>query len=379
MSLSTDISPQKQATPPEETPLLVYGCTPWRLSSQRVADLYDSGAKLWTKSDLTDIETQLEQSKTLDRFVIRCVDGSQVHVKNPIQGARTPIWKPYVVFQDYWKLVLGDTFDQPGTKYCSYRIDWKNYLAEDFRGNIEDWQRLFATKQRLWNESITCASFKAELQKVIRAHQHVNKVVCFGLGDMTRRPPETIALPPPLAGKQRQQQPEEESDGASVDRPMMQHAMAMTLADELGRRHDGGGDAVVVRLLAQDPRYGDDTKEFLKTRGFQIVGDFGAGGFQEVDDQSIVISCWTGAPIKQIIADLCRPVAIIILGDDGVVLNRFSRPYADGESPRTRQMWQGYDKWDFPVSSVEAELMTGFNPLKILVRRAGSEANASLA
>ncbi|KAB5562827.1 hypothetical protein GE09DRAFT_1219421 [Coniochaeta sp. 2T2.1] len=346
MSLSTDISPQKQATPPE-TPLLMYGCTSWRLSSQRVADLYDSGAKLWTKSDLTDIERQLEQSETLDWFVIRCVDGSQVHVKNPIHGARTPIWKPFVVFQDYWKLVLGKTFDHPGTEYCSYRIDWKNYLAKDFRGNIEDWQRLFATKQRLWNESITCASFKAELQKVVAAHQRVNK-------------------------------PEEESDGASVDRPMMQHAMAMTLADELGRRDGGGGDAV-VRLLAQDPQYGDDTKEFLKTRGFQIVGDFGAGGFQEVDDQSIVISCWTAAPIKQIIADLCRPVAIITLGDDVVVLNRFSRPYADGESPRTRQMWQGYEKWDFPVSAVEAELMTGFNPLKIFARRAGSEANASLA
>lgn len=91
MSLSTDIAPQNQTMPPD-TPLLVYGCTPWRLSSQRVADLYNSGAKLWTKSDLTDIERQLEQSETLDWFVIRCVDGSQVHIKNPIQGARTPIW-----------------------------------------------------------------------------------------------------------------------------------------------------------------------------------------------------------------------------------------------------------------------------------------------
>lgn len=42
-------------------------------------------------------------------------------------------------------------------------------------------------------------------------------------------------------------------------------------------------------------------------------------------------------------------------------------------------MWQGYDRWDFPISSVEAELMKGFDPLKIFVRRAGSEANASVA
>lgn len=211
---------------------------------------------------------------------------------------------------------MGNTLDHPGTEYCSYRIDWKNYLAQDFRGSIEDWQRLFATKQRLWNESITCASFRAVLQKVA-AHQRVTKVVCFGLGDMARRDPAITALPPQHTGKL----PEQESDGASVDGPMMQHAMAITLADELGRR-DGGGDGV-VRLLAQDPQYRENTKEFLKTRGFQIVGDFGAGGFQDVDDESIVISCWTGAPIKQIIADIARPVAVITLGDNGVILNRF--------------------------------------------------------
>ena len=63
-------------------------------------------------------------------------------------------------------------------------------------------------------------------------HHRVNKVICFGLGDMARRPPETIPLP----GKQL----EEESDGASVDYQMMQHAMAITLANELGRRAGGG-------------------------------------------------------------------------------------------------------------------------------------------
>lgn len=73
-------------------PLLEYGCTPWRLSSQRVADLYASGVKFWTKSDLDDIERQLAQSSTLDRFTIRGVDGRQVQVKNPLFGVQTPIW-----------------------------------------------------------------------------------------------------------------------------------------------------------------------------------------------------------------------------------------------------------------------------------------------
>ena len=78
-----------------------------------------------------------------------------------------------------------------------------------------------------------------------------------------------------------------------------------------------------VQLLAQDPQYGDDTKILLRKTGFQIVGDFGAGGFQEADDESVVVSCWTAAPIKQIIADLARPIAVITIGDDGEIVNRF--------------------------------------------------------
>lgn len=72
--------------------LLSYGCTPWRISSQRVADLYNSGTKLWTKRDLLDIERQLEQSATLNRFTIQCVDGKQVQVKNPLFDVQAPIW-----------------------------------------------------------------------------------------------------------------------------------------------------------------------------------------------------------------------------------------------------------------------------------------------
>lgn len=73
-------------------PLLDYGCTPWRLSSQRVADLYDSDVKLWTKADLQDIEEQLEKSAIVDRFTVRGVDGGLVQIKNPQLGIQKPIW-----------------------------------------------------------------------------------------------------------------------------------------------------------------------------------------------------------------------------------------------------------------------------------------------
>jgi hypothetical protein len=73
-------------------PLLEYGCTSWRASSQRVADLYESGVKLWKKEDLVDIEQQLTQSYTAERFKIRRIDGSLVYIKNPMFGIQRPIW-----------------------------------------------------------------------------------------------------------------------------------------------------------------------------------------------------------------------------------------------------------------------------------------------
>lgn len=89
MALAAPVQHDQTETSP---PLLSYGCTPWRISSQRVADLYNSGTRLWTKSGLHDIEQQLERSATLDKFTIHCVDGSQVQVKNPHFGAQVSIW-----------------------------------------------------------------------------------------------------------------------------------------------------------------------------------------------------------------------------------------------------------------------------------------------
>ncbi|OQE47576.1 hypothetical protein PENCOP_c001G08203 [Penicillium coprophilum] len=74
----------------------------------------------------------------------------------------------------------------------------------------------------------------------------------------------------------------------------------------------------------------------LKEKEFKIGGPHGAGGFAEIDEESIVISPFAAAPVKQIIADLARPILIIFTGFD--VFNGNEKSLADAESPRTRQM-----------------------------------------
>jgi hypothetical protein len=73
-------------------PLLDYGCSHWKISSQHAADLYYSGVKLWKKDDFINIEKQLAQSHTAEMFTVRRYDGSIVHIKNPMFGVQAPIW-----------------------------------------------------------------------------------------------------------------------------------------------------------------------------------------------------------------------------------------------------------------------------------------------
>ena len=47
---------------------------------------------------------------------------------------------------------------------------------------------------------------------------------------------------------------------------------------------------------------GEGTKRLLKAEGFEDVGGFGAGGLAEVDDQTIIFSVYTNAPVRHIIS-----------------------------------------------------------------------------
>ncbi|KFY19272.1 hypothetical protein V493_08047 [Pseudogymnoascus sp. VKM F-4281 (FW-2241)] len=72
-------------------PWVDYGCSPWRLSSQRASDLYESGVKLWRREDLADIEQQLVESFSMKKFTVRRINGSIIYIKNPMFGVLKPI------------------------------------------------------------------------------------------------------------------------------------------------------------------------------------------------------------------------------------------------------------------------------------------------
>ncbi|KAI1659336.1 hypothetical protein F4813DRAFT_395217 [Daldinia decipiens] len=336
------------------TPLLEHDCSAWKTSSQYMEDLYCLGVKLWRKSDLIDIERQLSQFRTIEKFTIRCVDRSIIYIKNPMYKVQRPIWLPTVKFQEYWRLVNAKPDGPPETYRCSYLVDWENRSARDSRGLMENSRSFLVKKMHEWCISTTHNSFQLLIRKLLHGHK-VTKIICFGLGDISLRAPEWW---------REQRGPNWQQVEATVmESRIAQYSAVLTIATEI---ISSTGDG--VRILTQDPDYAEETKETLRELGFEVVGQFGAGGFAEVDDETIVFTAFASAPIRQIIADIARPTLIIAVGDDKT-FNVKNQPYGDPESPRTKQMWQDYESWDFPVEPAEAQSMVEMDRLKIYSRK----------
>ncbi|KAJ5114095.1 hypothetical protein N7456_002629 [Penicillium angulare] len=180
-----------------------------------------------------------------------------------------PIWKPHIKYQEYWQLVNSNPGGPIETYPWSYLVDWSNQIARDFLGHIAQPTQVFRDSNLLWQNSTTCKQLAGLVSSLLGATT-VKKVLCFGLGDFCRTAPEWLK-----------------------------------------RQHDSWDETSDV---THDPDYTALAEDILTKKEFKIVGHHGAGGFAEIDDESIVISAFTAAPVKQIIADIARPALIISTG-----------------------------------------------------------------
>ncbi|KAI1461516.1 hypothetical protein F4805DRAFT_235383 [Annulohypoxylon moriforme] len=300
------IEPSKSSnSSPSQDPSLDlnYGCSPWILSSQRASDLYDAGVKLWRKEDLVDLEAQLARSFETEYFTVRRIDGVVARIKNPMYRIRNPIWTPRFKTQGYWRLVRIKPDGPPETYLCPYLLEWRNQTIPRYEGAIEYSKSLFEEKRQLWNNSITCELFRAQLQRLLDiGKRRITKVVCFALGDMVTKTGEWEM-------NDRREKGQQASETSDVEPGLMQHAMALTMAEVI-RHHTGSS----VELKAQDPAYREQTNEILSEHGFEIVGKCGAGGFAEVDEDALVFSAFASAAISEVLADIARPALVITTG-----------------------------------------------------------------
>jgi hypothetical protein len=142
-----------------------------------------------------------------------------------------------------------------------------------------DAKSLYQSSRKAWLDSQTFLLLKTQLNAVTFSIS-INKIVCFGLGSLAH--PREDTRP----------------------RSNIQHAAVESMMEILKEKTGGG-----VRCLAQEPAYLDSDKELLKTIGIETIED--PNGFLEVDGNTLVISAAPNVCVRQIVADLQWPGAML--------------------------------------------------------------------
>ena len=163
----------------------------------------------------------------------------------------------------------------------SITFSWTESHDESIYASLTDLSESFAKHTREWEQSNTYKIFKQLLESVDTTVK-IGKIVCFGLGFLSNL----------LQPGQR--------------RSHIQHASALTIASALAKRYPHPNP---IRIYAQDPRYTDVDKALLSSIGVTVLTD--PKGFLEVDEQTLVFSVSPDVCVRQIVADLKHPAAMV--------------------------------------------------------------------
>jgi hypothetical protein len=201
-------------------------------------------------------------------------------------------WREDCEFEPKYSALCPVTFAHEG-----YRVNNKTneVLLPALTFEFDFVTKTFQDKVREWNESQACNKLKSFLTSLANDHK-INKAVGFALGGFSRDYGQKDDFP-------------------SLHRAASQHGLLLTLRDWIQER-DGSHD---ISCYAQDPVYNSMDKRVLSEAGVEVIDD--PRGWLEVDEQSLMISVAPNVPIKEIIADIARPAAIVwcrVGFDDGL-------------------------------------------------------------
>ncbi|KAK4033619.1 hypothetical protein C8A01DRAFT_49833 [Parachaetomium inaequale] len=119
----------------------------------------------------------------------------------------------------------------------------------------------------------------------------------------------------------------------STARSVAQHVLVLAVRKWVAAAARG-----VVKCYAQDPSYTAVDKRLLRNKGVTVLED--PRGFLEVDDDSVVISISPTVPVRQIVADIARPM--VLIWDRGVEVEEEAVLCTDPVSKRVEEMMKDY-------------------------------------
>ncbi|KAI9162974.1 hypothetical protein HJFPF1_04569 [Paramyrothecium foliicola] len=344
---------------------------------QCIRKLYASGARLWTKDAFIEFETQIQKGTDRHTLTVRRMDGALCETSGPraFHSSMESTDRFSVLFNKYQDLVNEAENPNRAMKYhCpSETIEMlKNSLLQAYGLSyshgaylepicLTDVKNAWDEARANWLCSPTCQKLKEIFSKAAKFPK-ATKIVCFGLG--------SLEFPVDGRGLQRRAT----SDGLPLRAAMTQHASALTLAKVLGERQN----CPPLRVVAQDPAYTTVGKQILRDEGFEVVEGYGSLAFTFVDEESVVISCHPNIPVKQIVADIARPAAMVwnrVTETEREDVEWKVEKFEDGteytvspwttdeDSLRTRELVNDYIEYSFPEEDER------FGDLAIYIRK----------
>ncbi|EFX01332.1 hypothetical protein CMQ_6274 [Grosmannia clavigera kw1407] len=144
---------------------------------------------------------------------------------------------------------------------------------------VDETRAIFRQHRAEWDASEACKTLRATLAEALTAAPAtalaVRKIVAFACGSIADASPREIG------------------------RHAVQHAMLLTVRDFLQD----------FQQSCTDPAYDDADIATLTEHGITVIED--PHGFLAVDESAIVIAVAPSVPVRQIVADLARPAAMI--------------------------------------------------------------------
>lgn len=181
----------------------------------------------------------------------------------------------------------------PRAGYCALRVHHETFMRDPTtkevidhpevegeyhlpsRLSLDECRSIFQSKRHQWEESEACKQMKLILQSLHL--EPVRQIIAFACGTLTSIEP-------------------------TDSRTSYQHALILTLRDLLSQGKD-------IPCYAQDPIYSKSDESLLSEHGITVLHNPEA--FLQVDDHTFILSCGPMVPVKQIVAELARPAAMI--------------------------------------------------------------------
>lgn len=241
----------------------------------------------------------------------------------------------------YNNLVLGDHRNEIQSPYSiqTWVFTYPKGVTADHL--FESFRKAYDFK---WLSSLPCRQLCKMLWIMpIPENMSIDKVICFGLGSIHHHyQPDTNNLLCP-------------------SNALYQHCAAISMADIIKQRTGSK-----CKILMQDPHYNDIDKEVLGRYDVQTIGDYGAAGFAEVDENSLVFTMYPSALVTEILADLPRPAAYLCDHFCGGTSfrRRLAKEVAFPTTPRVESMAVDYHHHD----KIAGQIGWGINGLQVNFR-----------